>query len=54
MQMTAEQALQILTDVTARVPLVRADQQTVLTALETLRRAVTPKPAGEPGAAETE
>lgn len=43
--MTTDDALKILTDVTARVPLVRADQQVVLTALEVVRQAITPKPA---------
>lgn len=42
-EMTPEQALQVVTDVTARVPLVRKDQQIVLTAIEVLRAAITPK-----------
>lgn len=41
-EMTLADALKILTDVTATVPLKRADQQVVLTALEVIRKAIAP------------
>jgi hypothetical protein len=43
--MTPEDAIQILDQVTAQIPLVRADQAKVLEALQTLRAATAPKPA---------
>ena len=46
--MTTEEAIQILDQVTAQIPLVRADQAKVLQALQVLRDATTPKQADEP------
>lgn len=42
--MSTEEAIQILDQVTAQIPLVRADQAKVLQALQTLRDATEQKP----------
>jgi len=48
--MNATEALQVLDQVTAQIPLVRADQAKVLQALQVLKEATTPQPEqAEPG-----
>lgn len=42
--MTPTEAIQILDNVTAQVPLTRADQTTVIQALQVLREATAPQP----------
>ena len=42
--MSTDEAIQIVDQVTAQIPLVRADQAKVLQALQTLRDATQPKP----------
>lgn len=42
--MTPQQALKVLEEVTANVPLVRQAQQTVIAALQTLNQVINPAP----------
>ena len=42
--MSTDEAISVLDQVTAQIPLVRADQAKVLQALQTLRDATAPKP----------
>lgn len=48
--MSPDEAISVLDQVTAQIPLVRADQAKVIQALQCLRDATTPKPEPpEPG-----